>query len=165
MLFFVTLSLPAAAQFQITFNYVFSPPSPRPGDHVTVFIRATDSVNGFVFCPETAQVITHVGVEGTSIILDLYPLHPPGGFVEPFCDGNTVSLGALQAGLYSVIARPVLPNGMPGPALLTGLLAVGQVPVPVFSLPWLFLCAFLILLTGSRLVVRRGPPWASPPHR
>jgi hypothetical protein len=99
-------------------------------------------------------MITGVHFEGSSIFLDLSPVLPAGGFIRPFCDGNTVSLGALQGGAYTVTARAIHPNGTVFPTLLTSLLIVGQVPVPVFSLPMFFLYAGSMLVSGAWLVMR-----------
>jgi hypothetical protein len=140
----------ALAQSQRTPNFVFSPENPLPGDNVTVFIRTVDSVNGFVLCPEAARIITAVRIEGASIILDLWSLAPAGGFVRPYCDGNTVSLGRLPEGVYSVTARFVLPDGRIGPTLLSAVLAVGALPVPAIGPVILAACAVLLVLAGIR---------------
>jgi hypothetical protein len=141
------IAVPAAAQVYAEYNYVFSPPNPMPGDNVSVFIRGTDPVNGFVFCPERALIITGVHIDGSSIVLDLAPAGFPGGIIRPYCDGNTVSLGPLPGGLYAVTARPVFPSGAIGPVAVSGLLAVGM-PVPVFSPLLLSVYAALVALTG-----------------
>lgn len=142
LLFF---SAAASAQFQTTLAFVFSPPNPQPGDNVSVFIRATDYVNGYVLCPETGQIITRVSVDGSAITLDLSNIAIPGGFVRPYCDGNTVSLGVLPAGYYSLTARIVHTDGrVLGAPLLTGVLAVGVAPIPLLGPFGLAACAIMV---------------------
>jgi hypothetical protein len=150
LLILASAAVPAIAQFQTEFNYVFSPANPLPGNEVSVFIRGTDPVNGFVLCPGAARVITRVQVESTTILLDLSPFLIAGGEARPYCDGNTVSLGALPAGLYTVTARSVFPDGRVGPTLLTRLLAVGPMQVPSSSPLMLCVLATLTLLIGTR---------------
>jgi hypothetical protein len=150
-LFLAVAAGAAAAQRHHVPNYMFTPAAPKPGEEATVFIRTTDPVNGYVLCPEAAAVITRVEVERTSVVLDLQAFGPAGGFQMPYCDGNTVSLGVLGAGIYRVTARFVLPNGTVGPTALTGWLAVGPMQVPTLSPAMLWICAGLMVLTGTWL--------------
>jgi hypothetical protein len=130
---------------------IFSPVNPLPGDQVTVFFRTVDTINGSVLCPESAVFITAVHVEGTSIILDLNPILLAGGQVRPYCDGNTVSLGRLPEGIYTVTARFVLRGAIIGPnPWHSAALAVGALPVPAIGPVMLAACAVLLVLTGIR---------------
>jgi hypothetical protein len=154
---FLCFSAAAYAQSDIRQAFIFSPPNPQPGDNVSVFIRAIDFVNGYVLCPETGQVITRVSVDGSAITLDLSNIAIPGGFVRPYCDGNTVSLGVLPAGYYSVIARIVHTDGrVLGTPLLTGMLAVGVAPIPLLGPFGLAACAVMVGWFGYRF--QRRPP-------
>jgi hypothetical protein len=116
---------------------------------VTVFIRVVDTVNGYVLCPESEMIITAVRVEGASIILDLRALTTPGGFIRPYCDGNTVSLGRFPEGVYSVTSRFVFSNGRVD-TFISADLAVGALRVPAIGPVMLAACAVLLVLTGIR---------------
>jgi hypothetical protein len=155
LVFLALSSLPASAQVYAEYNFVFSPPNPKPGENVTVFIRGTDPVNGFVFCPERGLVITGVQVTGDQIVIELLPYLIAGGIISPYCDGNSVSLGSLEGGVYTATARPVL-NGTPGPVFVSGLLTVGALPVPTLSPSALFTYAGLVLLVGMLWSIARG---------
>lgn len=151
---FVFFSAAASAQFQTRLAFIFSPPNPQPGDSVNVFIRASDPVTGFVFCPETAKIITRVSVVGTSITLDLESFASPGGFIRPFCDGNTVSLGVLQAGTYTVTARIVFSNGNVGSTVLASQLLVDAAAaeptaIPLFGPFGVIASAIMLALVGG----------------
>lgn len=150
VLLFALASSSALAQPSPTAYFVFSPESPLPGDNVTVFIRVVDTVNGYVLCPGSSLRITAVRIEGTSIFLDLDPLLIAGGFPRPYCDGNTVSLGRLPEGAYSVTARSVFSNGTIGPTVASAALAVGALRVPAMGQIMLAACAVLIVIAGMR---------------
>lgn len=151
-----------SALAQPTAQLIFTPPFPEPGQPISVFIRITAAPNSFVLCPEAERIITNVQVSGNTVLLDLSSVAIAGGFARPFCDGNTVSIGALDAGIYTVVARFVLRNGtVVSPPFITQQFLVGNVrAVPLWDGTWITACFMLMLLAAAwqrRLVAgRRG---------
>lgn len=151
-----------AQQFILVSQIIVTPPNPQPGDTFQVYIRTTNVGSaGYVLCPAAEKVITGVAVTGNSILLRLSNVGSPGGFVVPYCDGNTVQIGPLPAGNYSMSANYVLSNGtvvMPPVAtapLVVGASAVGAVGIPIWDNVGMLVTLLLVITFGARALRNR----------
>ena len=157
----------AWAQVGLQFAIRSVPPVPQPGSAFSLSIRATNPVSGFVLCPESSLQIIDAVTSGTAIVLRLSNVASAGGFIQPFCDSNSVSVGPLPAGTYFISASYLVSGSLVLPPLVSSTLNVGgttnAVAVPVGGPAASFSLAALLLITGMYMVAReRCAPRSDP---
>jgi hypothetical protein len=142
-------------------QFIVAPAMPTSAGTIQVFIRVTDPTNGVIVCPEYEQFIDRVDVSGNAILFSVSAIKFPGGFPVPYCDGNTVTVGPLREGEYTMTAAIVFPNGTsPGPfarqQLVVAAAAQGNLAqIPVWDEAGLVLAALAVLLVGAHASRRR----------
>ena len=114
------------AQWNPSYTIEISPPDPQPGEALRVFLRGTDP-SGQVVCPAARQRIIAVSITDRSILLQLSNIGSGGGFLEPYCDGNTFQFGPLPEGEYELTAGVLLQN-LPVRPVATAQLKVAPLP-------------------------------------